>query len=422
MTAEAGYQAALATTPERLRAAFRLLVRGVLAVAVTALLLWSGKDFRPSEYEVAVASYRFNLLAWEVGNVFDKWYRIAVSGLPWNSELPREERIAQAEEFFRLGEEERRLEDDLITAADGSLEAAEIRGRLEEIHRLLDDLRPSVEQTVEEEISAVLVEEGFSSRVGAILPPVDTVLGHSPSLMVTSPRDRIFRKDNILLRHGIRPDDRHALEEQTLEEKGLSAIVVNTGGVGTFPSVVSSGASLHHALTVVAHEWLHNWFFFQPLGQHFWASPDMTALNETAATLGGWEIGDRAYEAMTGIKFDRQPPAPPADPDPNAFDFTAHMRETRRYTEQLLEQGSILAAEDYMEERRLELVDRGYRIRKINQAYFAFFGSYATSAAADSPIEGQLRSLRESSDSLGEFLTTVSRFSTYRDFLDYIQE
>ena len=296
----------------------------------------------------------------------------------------------------------------------------DFRQRLEEIHDRLGSIRPIVEQTVEREISDVLVGEGFSSRIGAILPPVDTVLSHSPALLVTSPRDRIFRLENTLLRHGIRPDDREVLEQLTLEERDLSAIVVNTGGIGTFPSVVSSGSSLHHALTTVAHEWLHNWFFFHPLGQHFWDSADMTTLNETAATLGGWEIGDRAYEAMTGIRYDRKPPSPPAERDPNAFDFNTHMRETRQQTEELLSQGRIAEAESYMEERRQELLERGYRIRKINQAYFAFYGSYATSAASVSPIEGQLRGLRQRSETLGEFLNTVAQFSTYEEFLEHI--
>ena len=197
---------------------------------------------------------------------------------------------------------------------------------------------------------------------------------------------------------------------------------MNTGGVGTFPSVVSAGGSLHFALNTVAHEWLHNWFFFQPLGQHFWDSADMTTLNETAATLGGWEIGDRAYEAMTGIAYEHKPPGPASERDPNAFDFTTEMRETRQRTEELLDEGRIEEAENYMEERRLELLDRGYRIRKINQAYFAFYGSYATSAASISPIEGQMRELRERSDSLEDFIKTVARFSTYQEFLDYMGE
>ncbi len=411
-----------AVSPHTLRAVFLGFLRGLAACAVVALLLWSGKDYRPTESEIAIAPYRFNLLAWEAGNVFDKWYHELLALLPWRSTPPRQERIALAEEFFRIGSEERRLEGELLTFAESSPEAREIRQRLDEIHDRLNAMRPVVEQTLEREISSVLSEEGFSSRVGAILPPVDTVLGHSPTLLVTSPRDRVFRQDNILLQHGIRPDDREKLEDITMQERNLSAIVVNTGGLGTFPTVVSSGGSLHFALTTVAHEWLHNWFFFQPLGQHFWDSPDMTTLNETAATLGGWEIGDRAYEVMTGIVYERQPPGPGPRPDrdPNAFDFSAEMRETRQTAEGLLAEGRIEEAEDYMEERRLELLDHGYRIRKINQAYFAFYGSYATSAASVSPIEGQLRELRDRSDSLEDFLKTVAQFSTYREFLDYI--
>ncbi len=411
-----------ALSPENFRAAFRGFLQGLAACALIALLLWSGKDYRPTEAEAAVATYRFNLLAWEAGNVFDKWYHELVALLPWNSLPPREQRISAAEEFFQLGEEEQRLEGELLSIPESSPRAAEIRGRLAEIHDRRGSIRPLVEQTIEREISDILHEEEFSSRIGAILPPVDTVLSHSPALLVTSPRDRIFRLDNTLLRHGVRPDERTALEDVMLHERDLSAIVVNTGGVGTFPTVVSAAGSLHFALNTVAHEWLHNWFFFQPLGQHFWDSPDMTTLNETAATLGGWEIGDQAYESMTGIDYERKPPAPPEERDPNAFDFTAEMRETRQTAENLLAEGRIEEAESYMEERRQELLDRGYRIRKINQAFFAFYGSYATSAASDSPVEGQLRELRAKSDSLGDFLRTVAQFSSYQEFLDYLEE
>ena len=400
-----------------LRHAFRVLSRGLLAIAIAALLLWCGRDYRPTETEAAIASYRFNLLSWELGNVFDKWHRQLSGLLPWSSPTSREERIALAEEFFRLGEELGRLESELVIVSD-TTELTNVRRRIGEIEERRGGIRPTVEQTVEEEISAVLVEEGFASRIGAILPPVDTVFDRSPSLLVMSPRDRIFRQSNTLLRHGISHGERNSLEELILRERNLAAIVENTGGIGTFPSVVSSVSNMRHAVVTVAHEWLHNWFFFHPLGQHFWDTPEMTTLNETAATLGGWEIGDRAYEAMTGIVVDRKPP--PAEPDPDAFDFNAEMRETRRRAEELLDEGHIKEAEAYMEERRLALLEHGYHIRKINQAFFAFYGSYATSAASDSPIEGQLRDLRQGSGSLGEFLNTVARFSTYDEFLEHL--
>ena len=57
----------------------------------------------------------------------------------------------------------------------------------------------------------------------------------------------------------------------------------------------------------------------------------------------------------------------------------------QRDLEGLLAQGKIEEAEAYMEERRRFLAANGHFIRKINQAFFAFHGSYATSPASISP-------------------------------------
>ena len=46
----------------------------------------------------------------------------------------------------------------------------------------------------------------------------------------------------------------------------------------------------------------------------------------------------------------------------------------------------------------LELLEQGYVIRKLNQAYFAFHGSYAVGTSATDPIGGKLRSLRLAPD------------------------
>ena len=45
-------------------------------------------------------------------------------------------------------------------------------------------------------------------------------------------------------------------------------------------------------------------------------------------------------------------------------------------------QAKIVAAEDYMEQQRRYINSNGYGIRKLNQAYFAFYGAYADSPGA----------------------------------------
>ena len=218
----------------------------------------------------------------------------------------------------------------------------------------------------------------------------------------------------------MRDETRSQIEEQIFGQQNLSALVENTGGVAAYPSVVSESGGLRHTIVTVAHEWLHHWFFFQPLGQHFWDDTRMTTLNETAATLGGRAIGDRAFTAITGEEVVRDP-VPPPPRDPGAFEFNSAMRETRLRTEELLAEGKIEAAEAYMEERRQLINANGFNIRKINQAFFAFHGSYATSAASISPINSQLRELQSQSDTLEEFIKTVATFGSYAEFLEHLE-
>ena len=61
-----------------------------------------------------------------------------------------------------------------------------------------------------------------------------------------------------------------------------------------------------------------------------------------------------------------------------------------------------------MEERRLYLLANGYYIRKLNQAYFAFYGTYASSPGSVSPIGSGLRNIRQQQPSLKDFIDLVS--------------
>jgi hypothetical protein len=364
-----------------------------------------------SASDAAIGPHKYSLLRWEVDHFLDKWVNKVQEILPWNSEPSRDVRIAQAVEFFELRSEIRELERESVAG-----NAAQI----EELRQRTKDMQTDVEETIESEISAVLVQEGFSSRIGVIFPPVDTVFAASPGALIISPRDRIAQISSTLLKPGLSREVRNELEDLIFREDGVSALVVSTGGVATYPSVVSASGSLRDALVISAHEWLHHWFFFQPLGQHFWDNADMTTLNETAASIGGEIIGDRAFTAMTGELVSREPDSADETADPDAFGFTEVMRETRLTAEDLLAEGKIEEAEEYMEEQRQLIADNGIFIRKINQAFFAFHGSYATGAGSVSPIGDQLEELRDETNSLGRFLKTVAEFDRLEDLPDHL--
>jgi hypothetical protein len=102
-------------------------------------------------------------------------------------------------------------------------------------------------------------------------------------------------------------------------------------------------------------------------------------------------------------------------PEEGGFDFDAEMSITRRTADLYLAQGKIDEAERYMEERRLVFTQNGYRIRKINQAYFAFHGIYGQDPASVSPAQQDLAQLRAQSGSIKAFLEEASSFKSYQD-------
>jgi len=152
------------------------------------------------------------------------------------------------------------------------------------------------------------------------------------------------------------------------------------------------------------------------------ADPQMRTMNETVASLVGQEIGPlviaRYYPELVPPTLAVTPAT--AEPEPPAFDFSAEMAATRATVDRLLAAGKIDAAEAYMEQRRQVFVAHGYAIRKLNQAYFAFYGGYAAEpggAAGTDPIGPLLRGLRAASPSLGAFLRDVGGVTSYDDLL-----
>jgi hypothetical protein len=354
-------------------------------------------------------------------NFMGKWLHLLGRAMPWSDHMSEEEEIALVLEYFQRAAEINRMEELLYSQSGSDREEAGARQRIKDLQRLQDRDTSRVEERIESLVSKVLVREGFGGPFGLLWPPVDLELVRPPTVLVTSPRDSIKRLGNVTLRPDVDMDQREALEHQILQSRGLSALVVDIGGIATYPSIVPPNTSLRHALATAAHEWLHQYWFFRPLGVNYSRDYDTTSLNESAANLAGREIGDMVYEMITGktltkpVIVSNDQLEEVVEPD-EVFNFRRLMQITRLEVEDLLAQGQVDEAERIMEERRLLFLDNGYYIRKLNQAYFAFYGTYADSAAAVSTVDDELEAFRGAVSSPGQFIRDIARFSSYQEF------
>ncbi len=101
--------------------------------------------------------------------------------------------------------------------------------------------------------------------------------------------------------------------------------------------------------------------------------------------------------------------------DQRREEFNREMREIRRMVDEYLARGEVAAAEQFMEERRQYLAGKGYYLRKLNQAYFAFYGTYADSPTSISPIGLEFKKLREQSASVKDFLDRAAAITSRED-------
>jgi len=97
------------------------------------------------------------------------------------------------------------------------------------------------------------------------------------------------------------------------------------------------------------------------------------------------------------------------------------MRDIRRQVDSLLSAGKIDEAESYMNTMQQFLMTKGYYIRKLNQAYFAFHGIYADSPVSIDPLGGQLHQLRAESRSLKDFLDRVDNIVSRQEVIDSLK-
>jgi hypothetical protein len=412
----------------RPRIGFLFKRRSVLGLLAVFIMLPQTDTFRLSPAKTTASEYLFSLAGWEVMNVPYKWYQLLLTALS-GSDPSREERLASLDRYLQLArmvrKENNRIEG-LAFRSSSTLSTGSVRERSERSTDYLDELtaekeaaRADAERAIESELSAVLIEENLTSMFGFLFPPVDLRFDRPPTVLVVSPRDRIELTETVLLHADVSPMERDRLETELLERYDLSALVADLGGIATYPSLVNDLGELRSISRLAAHEWLHQYFTFHSLGRHYRSSSEMLAINETAADMAGRELGDILFARMGGdlsvsesryLSVEQRNPA-----------FTREMRETRQRTEELLDEGKIAEAEQYLKERWWFLRLRGIGLRKLNQAYFAFYGSYAASAASISPIGAQLTELRQRFPGVGGFLNVVATISDYDEYLELLE-
>ena len=387
-----------------------------------ALALTSHSDnINRSEIDTAVGNESFSIFWWEVTHLPLKWTHLIWESFPGNKPSD-EERIEILEKYLdtvnELSFEKDRL-NTLMNTVQLQDESSKqlIRSQLAEIthlEQLRESYRGKAEETVEATISHVVHQQDLGLFKGLLFPPTDFHFDDPPHILIISPRNKIELKQSKLISSTMTGIVKSEIEARVEKDGISSALVDSLAGLGTYPAFVTDKNGLYHLMITAAHEWLHNYWFFKPLGRHMWKSSEMYTLNETAADIAGNEIGQQAFELIRG-QSDKDFPNHNDHIRPQIHLRTI-LRETRNKVDLMLENGQIDEAEKYMREQRWRLRLGGYNIRKLNQAYFAFRGKYADGPASISPIGEELKEYRSYFSNTGAFVRSIGRIRTYEHF------
>jgi hypothetical protein len=405
----------------------------ILNVLLLPALLFSvscnGQSSFDSQLNDIVSPYRFSIAKWEVTAISQE-----INEFFSSDDSATADQSQTVVEYFdvmaRINSEQQAIEAITSGVANGDIDTH--KESLISLEQKRDNLKEQAEQILEIQIRATLNSLNIYNPLDGILnlkstfPPVKLRLEEPPKLLIISPRETIGRLDTITLDNDMNLDDITELET-AVSDMNVSSLVVDLGGIATYPSFVANRYGLQFALSTAVEEWLHQYLFFRPLGFRYGMKeagldlPDYIAtMNETLAGMVSDEISGVVYDKYYTSYY-----APAAlsgsSESGEDFDYNAFMRETRLTVDSLLTDGKIDEAETYMEAQRLILASHGYFIRKLNQAFFAFYGSYADQPGFENPIADNLKALREQSLTLAEFLQQASGFTNPDELAEAIE-
>ncbi len=401
-----------------------------MAVLISFCLLGAGcaatKDFNKRLSQI-IKPYRFRIVQWEASTFAE-----GIRGVIGGRDRAAGDEMEEVRDYFDAVERIKTLTSEIEAIKTGRKtgDLAALEAELSEWQQKRDYLVGAAEKGIAGQIREILSQQGIYHpidkyvRLKMIFPPLNFKLERPPHLLVISPRERIESMREIVLRQEVAVEDMERIEEE-VDNLGVSSIVVGLGGFGgTYPAFVTNEASLRFTVDAAAEEWLHQYLFFKPMGFRYALDVlglkrdyEIATLNETVASMIGKEIGELVAESYyPELKSTEGEPSKESE-----FDFDREMREIRRAVDDYLARGEIEQAEVFMEEKRGYLASKGYHLRKLNQAYFAFYGTYADRPTSISPIGEELSRLRKQSSSLKEFLETVSSITSRKDLLQRLK-
>ncbi len=396
------------------------------AIVLTLFSLVAGcspdHDFDTQLREIT-GPYRFNLVSWEfnalireVGKLFGPGPEIADN---------------TTAVYFTNVKRIKRLESKISAVGEGNREGdlTSLEDELDRLQRQNSELADPLERLLETQVRDAFSRQGIFNPLDRYVniklgfPPVNIHIDRPPHLLVVSPRDRIDSIREVTLLPDMSVEDMSSIEAE-IDNLKVSSLVVNLGGMATYPSYVMNEADIRFMLDTVGEESLHQYLAFTPLGFLYVLDLagirrdyDIATMNETVAGMVSKEIGGIIYSQY----YAENETGDTEQKEGAGFDFNKEMREIRKAVDGYLARGEIEQAEEFMEQKRRYLAENGYNIRKLNQAYFAFHGAYADSPASISPIGAELEELRDRSDSLKEFLNTVAGMTGRQDLAESIR-
>lgn len=416
----------------RMGSRFSRVVETAFLLALSATLMTYSAPRAGSDEDRVRAFTRnieFDYLAWMLNAARLKIQQAAV-GVP--GYVNRESSVIVLSDYIRVTQGVMRAEDALNriysdpTIADKAAASEHIRTELKDMSQERDVLEPLAEGVLQAQVAQVAAEKGLTT----LGQPIPAVLFHTtsvPDALIVSPRQRIEESANISVTPGMPVDQQAALEKHVENGLDVSALVVPIGGVGVYPTMIMATTDLTWLTSTIAHEWTHNYLEFRPLGLLYNQTPELRTMNETTADIVGNEIGQEVMKrfysqpsqtSRAGLSLTGFPRSDldPGDPKTPPFDFRLEMHTTRVTVDALLASGKISEAETYMERRRQLFVQNGFFIRRLNQAYFAFYGAYADvpgGAAGEDPVGPAVRALRAQSSSLAVFVDRIAWMTSF---------